>query len=101
VSGYCTLASAFSSCFAGNPLPGPTLDAVRNTMEDRDLFTDTQHFFLQFLQITPDAGYIALNLGGSLLDMALESNPYIGPFVFSWIAPSRPENVTSINTPDL
>jgi hypothetical protein len=77
---------------------------VLNTLATRSTFTDTRQFFIQFLQTTPDTGYIVDNLTRSLVDMAddddIGSNPIIGPWLFdcgsgvnTCFAAVRPENM--------
>lgn len=90
--GQCTPAAAVTSCFGNDPLPGLVLAAVSHALEDRALFSNIDSFFVQFLQTTPDGAYIALNFGSGLLDMAYQSNPFIGPEVFR-LGRFRPENL--------
>jgi hypothetical protein len=101
----CTVSSGSASCFGDSTNRYDALGWVLNTLSTRASFTDTRQFFIQFLQTTPTTGYILDNLGGSLLDMAVNpdigSNPIIGPALFDCIAAVtnscfaelRPENV--------
>ena len=90
--GICTPAAVFTSCFGGDPLTGIVLSRVQHTIHDRNIVAGVNRFFVQFLQTTPDTGYIALNPTGSLFDMAQQSNPYIGKAIFD-SAPLLPENL--------
>jgi hypothetical protein len=94
----CTKGAAVTSCFGNDPEVSVVLPRVRDTLTNLSSFSDTQHFFVQFLQTTPDGGFIFNNLGGGLLDMAFVSNPVIGPAVFACspgncFGQFRPENL--------
>jgi hypothetical protein len=100
----CTKSSATTSCFGNTTSRYDANYWVKNTLETRASFSDTRHFFVQFLQTTPTSGYILNNLGGSLKDMAVSpeigSNPIIGPALFectggegSCFGERRPENI--------
>jgi len=105
---YCTVGGSEASCFGNDSDVGSVLARVKNTLDTRQSFAEEhpayqfQHFFVQFLQTTPDTTYILENLGGSLFDMANESNPVIGPAIFGcngdWgisacFGQDRPENL--------
>ncbi len=103
-SHFCTVGGATTSCFGNDASVGVVLPAVLNTLSTRSSFSDWRHLFVQFLQTTPDGGYIADNLDGSLYDMAVGndggSNAVIGPALFNCVtgagdcfAQYRPENV--------
>ena len=84
----CTVGGAEASCFGNDSDVGTVRGRVLDTLANRQTFAEPhpayqfQHFFVQFLQTTPDGGYIAGHITGSLLDMAMSSNPVIGPAVF-------------------
>jgi hypothetical protein len=91
----CTHGSAVTSCFGNDAEVSVVLPRVLDTLTNN--FPDT-HFFVQFLQTTPDGGFIFNHLGGGLLDMAFVSNPVIGPAVFACspgncFGQFRPENL--------
>jgi hypothetical protein len=102
-SHFCTVGGATTSCFGNDASVGVVLPAVLNTLSTRSSFSDWRHLFVQFLQTTPDGGYIANNLDGSLHDMAVGdggSNAVLGPALFNCttgvgdcFAQYRPENV--------
>jgi hypothetical protein len=81
----CTVAGAFSSCFGNSPYNIDVLDHVAQDTRTRQSFAEPhpaytfEHFYVQFLQTTPDGPYIAQNSGGSLKDMALDDNGVIAP----------------------
>ena len=56
---FCTESSATASCFGNSSDVQNVRARVLNTLATRDTFTDTRQFFIQFLQTTPDGGYIA------------------------------------------
>jgi hypothetical protein len=100
----CTESSGTTSCFASTVNRDFANYWVRNTLETRETFSDTRHFFIQFLQTTPTSEFVKfVSPRGSLLDMAVSSNegtnPVIGPTLFecgkpeSCFAEERPENV--------
>jgi hypothetical protein len=100
----CTESSGTTSCFANSVFRDEANHWVRNTLETRETFSDTRHFFIQFLQTTPTPHFIKdESPGGSLLDMAVSSNegtnPLVGPTLFecgkpeSCFAERRPENM--------
>ena len=94
--------SSFPSAFGNDPETSVILPRVLNSLIDRGDF-DPRHFFVQFLQTTPTTGYILGHLGGSLLEMALQSNPVVGPAVFACgpgdacFAQYRPENLNVLS----
>ena len=90
--GMCTPGAAFPSCFGANPFPGVVLGEVLDRLAARGDVSDGNRFFVQFLQTTPDFTFILNNPTGGLLDMALQSNRFIGPEVFD-VAPFMPENL--------
>ena len=104
----CTVGSAATSCFGNDADVGVVLPRVLDTLANRSSFAEPhvfafpQHFFVQFLQTTPDAGFIVTHLGGGLLDMAFVSNPVIGPAVFGCDGTNpcfgqfRPENLNIV-----
>jgi hypothetical protein len=63
-------------------------DSVVDSLTHRET-TNTHQLFVEFLQTTPGAGYILTNPGGSLWDMAGQSNPIIGPAVLQCESTSR------------
>ncbi len=75
----CTLESAFTSCFGNDSGSDTVLGRIKSTLGNIGSFADTRHFFVQFLQTTPDTGFILSNFGSSLDQMAGQSNPLIGP----------------------
>ena len=101
----CTVGAAATSCFGNDPEVSVVLPRVLDTLANRSsfaephLFAFPQHFFVQFLQTTPDAGFIATRRGAGLLYMAFKSNQVIGPAVFGCDAVNpcfgsfRPENM--------
>jgi hypothetical protein len=91
-AGMCTPGAAFPSCFGASPSVGLVLGEVLDRLAARGEVSDGNRFFVQFLQTTPDGHFIENNLGGGLLDMALDSNPFIGPEVFHF-GPFMPENL--------
>lgn len=107
---YCTTATAFASCFGNTDVSADALNSDRNTTSTRQTFAEPhpaytfQHFFVQFLQTTPDGEYMATNSDRSLLDMAMDSNPIVGPGFFGcneWgitdcFAQYRPENINIV-----
>lgn len=91
--------SSMPSAFGASPEVSTVRQRVIDSLRVRGNF-DPRHLYVQFLQTTPDGGYIAGNLGGSLLDMAFDSNPIIGPAIFTCGHPGdtcfaqfRPENL--------
>ncbi len=102
---FCTESSGTSSCFGNSPFAANVNERVQNTIATRATFTDTRHFFVQFVQTTPTTKFILENPGGSLLNMAVDpeegSNPYIGPSLFACphgpcFAQLRPENLNIV-----
>lgn len=91
-AGMCTPGAAFPSCFGASPSAGLVLGEVLERLGARGAVSNADHFFVQFLQTTPDTSFIVFNPDGSLLDMAEQSNPFIGPEVFDF-APFMPENL--------
>ncbi len=93
--------SSMPSAFGASPQVDDVLPSVLESLRHRGHF-DSDHFYVQFLQTTPDGGYVANNLGGSLLLMALDSNPVIGPPIFACgpgdecLAQFRPENLNIV-----
>lgn len=105
---YCTVAAAEASCFGNDSDPNTVLPRVKNFLDTRATFAEPdsphqfQHFFVEYLQTTPDGTYILEHLTSSLFDMANESNPVIGPAIFgcdgTWgisdcFGQLRPENL--------
>jgi hypothetical protein len=90
--------SSMPSAFGASPDVSDVLPSVLDSLRHRGDF-DPEHFYVQFLQTTPDGGYIAGSPAGSLLLMALDSNPVIGPRIFDCgpgdecLAQFRPENL--------
>jgi hypothetical protein len=85
----CTFGAAFPSCFGNDSDARTVRSRVRASLSDNahyardpDTGVDGRRFFVQFLQTTPGTGFILENPGGSLLDMAMESNPIVGPSLF-------------------
>jgi hypothetical protein len=102
---YCTTAASFASCFGNTDDPGDALNSDRNTTWTRESFAEPhpaytfEHFFVQFLQTTPDARYITEHLYSSLFSMTMDSNPVVGPGFFdcgSCFAQKLPENVNIV-----
>ena len=116
--GQCTHGAAFPSCFGNVDTITDAEPRALQSLQERNLRGDTganghfQHFFVQFLQTTPDAGTIATDQGeGSLREEAIGggslvptgSNPLIGPAVLgcgdtaalsgTCFAQVRPENI--------
>ena len=88
----CTFGAAFPSCFGNDTSTTTVLARVRASLGDNTHYAidpgtgvDGRRFFVQFLQTTPDGGFIFDNLFDdvSLLTMADESNPIIGPSLFN------------------
>jgi hypothetical protein len=100
--GECSLGASMPSCFANTPFAGLALTQSLDRLAARADVADAQHFFVQFLQTTPDLKFIALHLDGSLLDMARDSNPFVGPGVLRFDV-TRPENlnILAINFYDI
>ena len=107
----CTVGGAETTCFGNDSNDMTVLGRVQDQTTNRQTFAEPhpanhfEHFYVQFLQTTPDGGYIAKHLDGSLLDDAKQSNPVIGPAFFgcpsSWssvncYAPTRPENMNIV-----
>lgn len=90
--GMCTPGAAFPSCFGASPSAGLVLGEVLDRLGARGEVSSAQQFFVQFLQTTPDSSFVIFNPDGGLLDMAEQSNPFIGPEVFDF-APLMPENL--------
>jgi hypothetical protein len=100
----CTESSGTTSCFANSSFRFEANEWVHNTLETLETFSDTRHFFIQFLQTTPTSHFIKEESPrGSLLDMAVSpdegSNELIGPSLFecgkpeTCFAERRPENM--------
>ncbi len=88
-TGQCTFGAAFPSCFGNDSDTGTVRSRVRASLADNTHYAidpstgvDGRRFFVQFLQTTPDSGFVLEHPTGSLLDMARESNPLIGPSIF-------------------
>jgi hypothetical protein len=86
----CTFGAAFPSCFGNDSDTGTVLSHVRSSLSDNthyaidaDTGVDGRRFFVQFLQTTPDSTFIFFHPSGSLLEMARDSNPIIGPSIFA------------------
>ncbi|HEY1775411.1 MAG TPA: hypothetical protein VGG41_04555 [Solirubrobacteraceae bacterium] len=104
---FCTESSATTSCFGNNADVQSVRSRVMNTIDTRTTFSDTNRFFIQFLQTTPNTDFIIDNLDRSLLDMAVSpdigANPIVGPDLFdcgfgadTCFAADRPENVNIV-----
>ncbi len=119
--GQCTHGAAFPSCFGNVDTNGDAQSRALQSLQERALRGDSganghfQHFFVQFLQTTPDAGTIASDegqgslrgeaIGGPIGSVAFEngSNPLIGPAVLgcgetsgvtgTCFGQHRPENI--------
>ena len=112
---YCSTGGSFTSCFGNTSDTPDALNSDSNTTKTREVFAEPnpgvggtfQHFFVQFLQTTPDGAYIADHSTGSLYDMAITSNPVIAPGflgcyewgVTSCFGQKRPEdlNILALN----
>lgn len=82
---HCTVGGAVASCFGNDSETPSVLASAKGATTNRQTFAEPhpaytfQHFFVQFLQTTPDTGYILDHSFGSLDDMANNSNPVVGP----------------------
>jgi hypothetical protein len=74
--------SSMPSTFGASPEVFDVLPSVLDSLRHRGSF-DPEHFYVQFLQTTPNGDSISNAPLGSLLEMALESNPVIGPPIFA------------------
>jgi hypothetical protein len=101
-AGMCTPGAAFPSCFGADPSAGVVGGNVLTRLGARGEVSSANQFFVQFLQTTPDTTFVLEHLDSGVLDMAEQSNPFIGPLVFE-LAPSMPENlnVLAINYYDI
>ena len=80
-AGMCTPGTAFPSCFGADPSVGVVAGNVLNRLGARGEVSSANQFFVQFLQTTPDLAFVLANLDKGLLDMAEQSNRFIGPRV--------------------
>jgi hypothetical protein len=94
----CTTGGAVLSCFGNDSDASTVLNRITHGLTN---IGDSHRFYVQFLQTTPDSGYIASNFGSSLDQMAHASNPIIGPALFGcdssnpncFFSEARPENL--------
>jgi hypothetical protein len=91
----CTRGGSFTSCFGNETDRFDVLRDAIDALATRQTFAEPppdgppylfNHMFVQFLQTTPDPGFIAGNPDRSLLDMAISSdigsNLVVGPGLF-------------------